>query len=81
MGEQAAQMFLAQSVGFLIESFVTEGDVSSGESFEQFADAGLAEPGEDAFGSLGCPERGEQFRCQVNVMRLGEPTRMLLRVA
>jgi hypothetical protein len=31
---------------------------------EQFADAGFAEPGEDAFGSLGSAERGEEFRCR-----------------
>ncbi|ELT42638.1 hypothetical protein G205_23217 [Arthrobacter nitrophenolicus] len=43
---------------------MTERDVSGGELLEQFADAGFAEPGEDAFGSLGFAERGEQFRCR-----------------
>jgi hypothetical protein len=64
MCEQAAQMFHAQPGGFLVESFVAEGDVPGSESFEQFADASSAEPGEDAFGALGSAERSEQFRCR-----------------
>ena len=73
MGEQAAQMFLAQSVGFLIESFVTEGDVSSGESFEQFADAGLAEPGEVLSGRWAAQSAASSFAARSMSCALASP--------
>lgn len=62
--EQAAQVLHPQAPGFPVQRLVTERDLTNSDSFEQFADAGFAEPGEDAFGALGPGERPEQLRCR-----------------
>jgi len=54
-------MFHPQTVWFLIQCLVAERDLAGGKSFEQVADAGFAEPREDAFGALGSAEHCEQF--------------------
>jgi hypothetical protein len=46
-------MLHPQAVGFPVQRLVAERDLTGGDSFEQFADAGVVEPGEDAFGALG----------------------------
>jgi len=55
-------VFHPQAVWFLIQCLVAERDPAGGKSLEQVADAGFAEPGEDAFGALGSAERAKQFR-------------------
>jgi hypothetical protein len=59
--EQAAHVFHPQAVWFLSSASWLRGISPVASRCEQVADAGLAEPGEDAFGALGSAERASSF--------------------